>query len=445
MSGPRTPAFLSKNRPKRFHALGRNEPPPIHPRHPYFTQRAGLLANRALFPDGDDARFAVLQNGIPNFPDNPAPPTPGEVMAMRKRTRNMTAPVASTSSVNYNAVNRVITLTGREYWSDIVVTGTSFTTQSRLLRPTDSDLFSWSAQIAAKFEEFKFSSLKFRFEPQVSTNTAGSVGLYFDGDPTHNPPANWNNFINTGANTHAAVWAPITLNVPAYLFASRASYYTRSEFEDANSSQAVGQRPTDPLEYYPGVFGWVAEGAPAGTLGKVYIEYTCSYKTQNVDGFNLTSTSGALISGEEVANSGAGYWYKCTTFSPNPFGATPLSFEHAGTNYFADEKRTIGGILTPVKRIVQNVDLIVVTRATAAVNITCTLELAPPAVGNIVFVAIAAPYVNPIEDSQVASTDRCQFWQVRLPANSYFRVTTAGVVPTYFHMLLAPFAFALQS
>jgi len=258
-----------------------------------------------------DGSFVSLQNE--NFPEDLGALYPDELkMMMKKRARYTTAPVAQTSSVSLNQVQRGIVLSGKEYIGP--VTGSlTFGVYSQLLRPTDYSVFSWLGQISTKFEEYKFLSLKFVYEPQCSTQTTGSVGIYFDGDPTHGPPASWNNFINLGASVHGAPWAPHVLNVPAHLFRSRKSYYTKPEYADANlggyvyTNAAITPSPTDPLEYYPGTFGFVAtEQASTATCGKVYLEYTIQLKSQNVEGYSVTSLGGSLISSEIAQNSGNG-------------------------------------------------------------------------------------------------------------------------------------------
>ena len=239
---------------------------------------------------------------------------------MYKRSRKVSAPVASSSSVNFQAANRKISLAGREYICTLnsggstVVGATSsvFQTTSAQLRPTDTQLFSWLGTIAKKFEEYKFHSLTFVYEPQCPTTTSGSVALWFDGDPTHVPPTNWNNVINTGANIHGAPWAKHTFVVPRHLFSSRKSYYTKNEFSDLSSIPGNFNTAVDPLEYICGLYGFasvdVQQTLPVGQgtpLGKVYIDYSLTLQTQNVDSWAQTSSVSHLaLSTENADNSG---------------------------------------------------------------------------------------------------------------------------------------------
>lgn len=235
--------------------------------------------------------------------------------AMYKRQRTSKAAVATTSSVNYEVANRSIKITGREYVATLTSaptlsgTSTPFSTTSTLLRPTDNVLFSWLSAIARKFEEYQFEYLQFVYEPQCPTTTAGSVVLWFDGDPTHLGPANWNSVINTGANVHGAPWAKHVFVVPRHLFRGRKMHYVRAEFPDINQgvTQSVSTTPIDPLEYYCGLFGFgsVDVGAMSLPLGKVYLDYSVFLRTQSLEGELYTSLMSRVpVPCEAAINSG---------------------------------------------------------------------------------------------------------------------------------------------
>lgn len=377
---------------------------------------------------------------------------PLPTMNSRKRSRTVMAPVAVTSSVNYKSVNRVITLAGREFWQDVVSNGTTnlFSASGRLLRPTDSELFSWLAPIAAKFEEFKFSKLRFIYEPQCPSTEPGQVGLYFDGDPTHVPPANWNNLINTGANTHGAVWSKQILDVPSWLFASRSSYYTICEFGDVNNTKANSVVPTDPIEYYPGVFGFASEGCGAAkVLGKIYLEYQVSLKTQNVDGFNQTSVKGAVLSAETAANSGTGYFEKLSAFpagTPStPIGSgTVYASIRAGSGYF--EYTKVDNYLLAK----QSFDVLLAVRVTGAAPQTVSFKYAPLPDAGVAptFVAMtdATPVkVKAIADNMLPANDYTGLYQLSFKPNYLFQIVVTGAAPTYFHWTMAPFVYPIAT
>lgn len=445
---------------KRFGSLTKNIKTP-HKKHPTQVRIRNPFA---------DARSTPKIAGIPQteiFFSGERPVSTiesGEEMNTMKRSRTMYAPVAQTRSVNYKSVNRLVTISGREFIFDVganaVPGGSLYNASSRLLRPTDSQLFSWLSGIARKFEEFKFSNLKFVYEPQVSSTEAGQVGLYFDGDPTHLAPGNWNNFINTGANSHGAVWAAQQLVVPKWLYASRASYYTLSEFSDVNQASSVTPmaNPTDPMEYFPGIFGCVSEGVTAAqptakTLGKVYLEYTVSLKTQNVDGYNITNTVGTSTSGEEVVNSGFGLFYKHlgTPAWPQANGfiyGGPLDYtvSQAGSGYH--KRVTVANVKHSITT--QDVVLLVSCRVTG-VGVTVTPQ------GALVTNGVVGTY-GPLSDTTMstlggvavqisenepAANDIVWQFQVKLTAGHAFRLLTDKTL-TYCHITFSPWAYRLQ-
>lgn len=271
---------------------------------------------------------------------------------MYKRARVSKAPVATSTSVQYNAARNTLYLSGREYIDTVVLDKEGgFKRQYGILRPTDNGVFSWLSGIASKFEVFKFVHLNFVYEPQCPTTTSGSVGIFFDGDPTHTPPSDWNSFINTGANVHGAPWAKHQFPVPRHLYSGRREYYTKSEFPNANGKASIQDmlvpQPTDPLEYYPGLYGWVTvdttNAAGSVECGKFYIEYTVMLKDRNVGGdlvTNLSATAG--LSKESASNSGTGMVVRKTglTLASGSFlfggspATNPLTGYIAGDEYF---------------------------------------------------------------------------------------------------------------
>jgi len=351
---PVTPGFLRGHRPRRevvrLAPSGRVHVVPQ--RVPRLENFVGLGArapfagrNLAAAFEAAGTRVRVVTQRVAGR-NNPAPifsannffstDSTAEKERMYKRSRVTKAPVATSSSVNFQAANRTIALSGREFVTTLYSSATTATANSQfasttaLLRPTDFTLFSWLSGIAQKFEEYKFHSVQFTYEPQCPTTTPGSVALWFDEDPTHTAPANWNAMINTGANVHGAPWAKHVFSVPRHMFAGRRKYYTRSEFLDLNQN-AIGTQTfaqaTDPLEYYAGLYGFASQDCNASTpgpstgipLGKIYLDYSISFQTQATDNYAQTSlTTFKQLSTQTADNSGTGY------FGSYPTGSTPI-------------------------------------------------------------------------------------------------------------------------
>lgn len=211
-----------------------------------------------------------------------------------KRTRVVAAPVALSSNITQTTGQQNITLRGREFINDVVVSfpgavgsgpqSSLYNVSNVRISPTDSNLFSWLTPIAEKFEEFKLYGLAFTYEPQCTTNTTGCVGIYYDPDPTNSPPQSWGTFTNTGANSHGATWAKHQLVVPRGLYADRRTYYVPDQYDDAASGTVV----VDPLEYYPGsvgvaTHGILGEGGEYLTIGKLYLDYVITFSKATID------------------------------------------------------------------------------------------------------------------------------------------------------------------
>lgn len=231
----------------------------------------------------------------------------------RKRVRSMAAPVAMSMSVEQQTGQKAITLSGREFIKDIVapvfipqgsangstITG-QFNASSQFVTPSDSSVFSWLSGIAAKFEEYRFNAVAFVYEPVCNTYTTGSVGVFFDPDPTNSPPASWQTFTNTGCNTHGAPWAKHVLVIPSRYLRDRRKYYVKDQFLDAATTAPLpltdATQQIDPLEYYLGLIGSTSQGqsvtlgaaqAADGyayvNLGKLYIEYNVTLSKATLD------------------------------------------------------------------------------------------------------------------------------------------------------------------
>jgi len=245
----------------------------------------------------------------------------------RKRTRALAAPVAMSSSVEQQTGQKQIHLSGREFVLDVVASAlavptlatvqTQFQVTNTKINPSDTSVFSWLSGIAQKFEEYRFDRLMFMYEPQCNTTTTGSVGLFFEPDPTNAPPQSWQTFTNTGCNTHGAPWAKHVLVIPRRYLTDRKSLYVRDQFVDASQNPPVTLSSSgfqDPLEYFLGIIGEATQGvtvtnSTGGTtnvyqvLGKVYIEYGITLIKATLDqpprvaqfGFGVGSTSNSVI------------------------------------------------------------------------------------------------------------------------------------------------------
>jgi len=257
------------------------------------------------------------------------------------------APVAVSSSVEQQTGQKSITLRGREFISDVVVSfpgagagqSSLYSVNAKRISPTDSDLFSWLTGIAEKFDEYKFHGMAFTYEPQCTTNTTGCIGVYFDPDPTNTPPQSWSTFTNTGCNTHGAAWAKHQLVVPRSYYGDRKTYYCPDQYVDANGASGTNviyspATPVDPLEYYPGsvgvsTVGVLGTGGEYLTIGKIYLDYVITLQKATIDtvprnayagvvSAGTVALTGKLVSPYCAQNSGTGMFMRVTGTSLTP-------------------------------------------------------------------------------------------------------------------------------
>nr|WRQ65084.1 structural protein [Tolivirales sp. gcode 6] len=82
----------------------------------------------------------------------------------------------------------------------------SFEPGSSRINPGDSDVFPWLSGIAQRYEKYKFRKLKFTIVPQVPTTQAGSLGLYFDYDPTDQTAVTASSFFSNMNAVTKQIW-----------------------------------------------------------------------------------------------------------------------------------------------------------------------------------------------------------------------------------------------
>lgn len=231
------------------------------------------------------------------------------------------APTAQTTSVGQGQGRQGISVRGRDYAGDVTC---SFTAQNvgtlnahaKMMDPSDTDVFPWMGKLAKLFQTYKILDLKIVFEPQVSSITNGLIGIYYDPDPTTfsvdnaSKAISWGTLCQKGVNVHGAVWGKHMLSVPQSLVASRNEYYMSDKFPTLElEHKTFGY---DPLEYFPGYFGWqvvnVTNPTPdkAGevTYGKVYIEYTVVFGKADPTTMTVQSAEPqAFVMAADVASS----------------------------------------------------------------------------------------------------------------------------------------------
>ena len=367
-------------------------------------------------------------------------------MYKRARTTSKYAPVAVTAQVHQTSGQQGIWLRGREFLANINGSA-AYSKSVNVLRPTDYGVFSWLASIARKFNNYKFRDLRLIFEPTCASTAIGSVGIFFDPDPSNTGPANWSAFVNTGANTHGAPWVRHQLIVPKRDFASRKEFYVKDEYPELNAPSAP---VIDPLEHYPGIYGYAVEGqVDAAPVGKLYLEYSISLWKSMSDSPPCWSVSQNSLNPVVAQNSGAGMFVTKATNAAGP-GITQLygydagagqriTTTDAGFGYFSKNATT--GVLTAV----QTVEVCICIGAAAAGG-----TVAQPFIflngADITGVAAKCQklWMSPDPAGTTATVQVSYLVKITKGDTFFVRVTTGTAACNSFAMTITPCVFGLN-
>lgn len=183
------------------------------------------------------------------------------------------------------SAGRNMTVTHCERFYSVVTTGTGFACNTFALNPGLTSVFPWLAQVANRYEKFKFRSLIFRYVPQ-SAALAGTVSLAFDFDPNDDPPTSMQE-----ANTYhdyvtTSLWAAANLKV---------DLLNGDRLPQKNTRPGLPGGDIDLNVYDVGQLHVMTEGAAAATLGYVEVLYTVDlfiHQTQAGVGGRLSASTG---------------------------------------------------------------------------------------------------------------------------------------------------------
>nr|WRQ65946.1 structural protein [Tolivirales sp. gcode 6] len=85
-----------------------------------------------------------------------------------------------------------------------------FVPTSLRINPGEPGVFPWLSGIASRYEKYKFKKLRFTLVPQVPTTQAGSLGLYFDYDPTEQTALTASSFFSNMNAVTKQIWMEAT-------------------------------------------------------------------------------------------------------------------------------------------------------------------------------------------------------------------------------------------
>lgn len=91
---------------------------------------------------------------------------------------------------------------------------TAYNAVKLVINPGKFSTFPWLATIATNYDKYVFRKLRFIYMPLVATSVSGRAGLAYDYDSSDAVPGNRADFFSMTKHSEAAIWAPISLDVP---------------------------------------------------------------------------------------------------------------------------------------------------------------------------------------------------------------------------------------
>ena len=82
------------------------------------------------------------------------------------------------------------------------------------VNPTNANLFTWLPTLAANFDSYRFTYLRFVYVPLCATTEVGRVALFWDKDSQDTLPVDRAAVSSYGHSKEGPPWAETTLTVP---------------------------------------------------------------------------------------------------------------------------------------------------------------------------------------------------------------------------------------
>lgn len=220
--------------------------------------------------------------------------------------RTQFAPAARTKVIRTgrakvnNLPNGDVRIVHREFLQEVNNSGTPFTAALVNINPGLITTFPWLSKIARNFESYRFNTLKFDYETESSTASAGCVMLAVDYDASDAAPASKQQLMAYRNSVRSAVWQPCCHKSDNEDLSKRKSFFVRSAPLVNNLDQKL---------YDVGNFIIATQNLGGTGQGEIYIEYDITLMTPEL---NLTE-----IVGGSVVGGG-------TMSAANPFGNAPV-------------------------------------------------------------------------------------------------------------------------
>ena len=126
-----------------------------------------------------------------------------------------------------------------EYFSSVSSVGTAYAVTTFSCNPGVSGLFPWLAQIAQRYETYKFRDITFRYHTRATTTQVGTVGMAFDFDAQDPAPTSQMDALMYHDHSADACWKQITLRLDLAMGDRIPVRYTRASLDAVREDMKV--------------------------------------------------------------------------------------------------------------------------------------------------------------------------------------------------------------
>lgn len=271
------------------------------------------------------------KRGAPSKRQTKPQPGRGANLAQTKAPVAKSRNVRTNAPAYLNAPGGSVRVRHREFLWDIVGS-VEFAWDEFAINPGVPETFPWLSAIAARFESYKFHSLRFCYEPAVSTTTPGTVILAVDYDASDIGPETKTVALSYRGAVRAAPWDECAFIAQQDDLHKAKSNYVRS---------GLAPSGTDIKMYDVGNLYVATQGQAAATaVGELYVEYDVELMTPQLNAdaptLDLVNLSGVGVAtnalfgtpASVVENASHGLASNIAYSIPDP---ATLRFEQAGT------------------------------------------------------------------------------------------------------------------
>lgn len=233
--------------------------------------------------------------------------------------QRVVAPIAMSRLVKVNNPKSVYMKNGnarivhREYLQE-VLSSDIFRVVGLGINPGLPGTFPWLCQIAARYESYRFKSLKFEFYTESSTTSSGTIALGIDYDASDPPPVSKSQLMAYQSTVRSPVWASCIHNSTKQNLSKRSDYFVRTGTILSNNDIKL---------YDVGNLFVVTQGQSGDehSVGELWVEYDVELMTPQL---NSTDIQSLILHGQTALTAA-----KLLGTDPTPHGQLQYTYDNA--------------------------------------------------------------------------------------------------------------------